>query len=274
MKKSIFLILPVIIFAGFQTAFSEQYYYEDHRLFRLPVFCGMEMNDPQLPQAKKELLNETEKAVSEWESKLVEHTNNSEDWKITYKTIPVEEQDDLLSYDCDVTISFKREPQNQDEKLKVAGGTVYLPGGMAYIIIYYLDVEYDYREEVRNGNKIFFSEPVQYNNNLNSELPKTIRHEIGHALGLGHVPATLSDFKFNSENKLVSPSIMVVDPNVCENQFLCEITPYDVRAVVSLYGEKGFSSPDYFVFLDYLIIGVPIGLLAFFIYRKKKKKKH
>jgi len=275
-KKSIFLVLSVIVFASFQTALSEQYYYEDHRLIRPPVFCGMEIYDPKLPEAGNKLLEETRKATSEWESKLVEYTNNTDNWKMTYQTIPIDNQDDLFSYDCDVTIYYEREPENPDDKLKLAGQTAYLILGLAEIKIFYLDVEYEYREEVRNGNKLYFSEPVKYTNELRFDIAETIIHEIGHTLGLGHVPATLSDFEYNSENKLVSPSIMIEEPKLRGKLILYEITPYDVRAVVSLYGENGFSeeefSEEYFAFLDYLIIGILVGIAVIIIYKKRKKR--
>ncbi|MGI0021494.1 MAG: hypothetical protein ACRD9Q_01410, partial [Nitrososphaeraceae archaeon] len=198
-------------------------------------------------------------------------TNNTEGWKMIFITISVDKQDDLFSYDCDVTIYYEREPEDPDKKLKSAGDTLYFPGGLAEIRIYYLDIEYDYREETRNGNKIFVPQPIQYANSLRPEIPITIRHEIGHALGLGHFPVTISDFKLSPENKLFSPSIMIEDPPQSK-QRLYQITPYDVRAVVSLYGEKGFSTPEYLVFVDYLIIVIPIGILSFIIYKKWKKK--
>ncbi|MGI0021693.1 MAG: hypothetical protein ACRD9Q_02415, partial [Nitrososphaeraceae archaeon] len=78
MKKSLYLLFGIIIFASFQTALGEQYYYKDHKLIRPPIFCGLEINDPQLPEAGKELLKETEMAIAEWADKLVEYTNNTE----------------------------------------------------------------------------------------------------------------------------------------------------------------------------------------------------
>lgn len=278
MKKVILFILTVIIFSGFQSIFGEQYYYENHKLIRPPIFCGMEIYDPKLPEAGNKLLEETRSAISEWETKLVGYTGNSENWKMTFKDIPIDDQDNLLSYDCDITIYYEREPENSDDKLELGGQTLYFILGLAEIKIFYLDVEYEYREEVINGTKFYFSEPTKYTNELRFDVSETITHEIGHTLGLSHVPASVSDFEYNSENKLVSPSLMVENPKFRGKLILYEITPYDVRSVVSLYGENGFSeefSEEYFAFLDYLIIGILVGIAVLIIYKKRiRRHKH
>ena len=268
MKKSIFIII-LIVLASFQTTFGEQYFYTEHKFTRQPIFCGIEMYDPQLPEASKELLGETQMAISDWESKLMEHTNNTEAWKITYKTIPIDEQDNFFN-DCDVEIYYEREPENPEKKLKSSGETIYFPGELAEIRIYYLDVVY---YETKNEKKVYSSEPVRYINELRQDIAKTIRHEIGHALGLDHVPVPWSELEIMTTSNLVSPSIMVSEEGLPSEGIQYEITPYDIRAVVSLYGESGFPAPEYYVNLGYLIIGIPIAVLSFFVYRIWRKKK-
>ena len=71
------------------------------------------------------------------------------------------------------------------------------------------------------------------------QLSSAVKHEFGHALGLGHYIA--DDVQLNidwARGVINAPSIMSVftHQNVNENR----ITPKDIDKVRTLYGEKGF----------------------------------
>jgi len=62
----------------------------------------------------------------------------------------------------------------------------------------------------------------------------------------------------------------------CLGILFFEITKYDLRALVVLYGDDGFKDPFSLLYLDiigYLILGGIVALIVYFVNRRSKRKK-
>jgi len=279
MKYSItigFLLIP-LLFSGLSFAFAEEYYYiPDHLLENPPLFCAMEFEDTELPDAQWELMIMAENAVLDWEEKLVEATNNSEGWDFRFVKFSIEEQQELFfDAECIVNIYFERQPTSE-ELLDYSG---YADSYLYFsdIVIFYLEPSYEYTGKTFEIDGVLWEEAeiIGFQNTLAQDIPSTLRHEIGHSLGLDHPKFESSAFvedKFG--NGVQSPSIMI-DPfeyNI-PGEIQYQITDYDVQSVVNLYGEDGINEFNpYVYFLDFIIIGIILIILLYVVKRKFKKK--
>ncbi len=267
----IFLILGILSLLIPSTAFSEQFYYfEDHKVMRNPVVCAFEFEDNELPIAEKQLLEETKNAVLEWKNKLTQFTGDENSWKIEYKVFPKEKQHDFFTeFNCDITIYFERDPLLVVEVF--SGYTEIYPFGLSEIVIFYLQPIFS--DEVLNSETLQNVEPIGLENSIDLYVGETIRHEFGHALGLDHLPKEAISYDYKNGIP-VGSSIMIEDFDGLPWNIVFEITEYDLRALVNLYGEDGFKDPFSFWFLDiidYLILGGIVALIIFLINRRRKR---
>ncbi len=270
----IFLILCILCTLLIPNlVFSEQFYYfEDHKVTRNPVVCAFEFEDTKLPTAKDQLLEETKNAISNWKNKLTQFTGDEDSWKMEYKVFPKEKQHDFFAeYDCDVTIYFERDPSLEEE---VSGGyTDIYPFGLSEIVIFYLEPIFS--DEVLNSETLQNVEPTGWKNSIDPYVVETIRHEFGHALGLDHLPKEAISYDYKNGIP-VGSSIMIDDFDGLPWDIVFEITDYDLRALVNLYGEDGFEDPFSLLYLDiigYLILGGIVALIIFLVNRRGKRKR-
>jgi hypothetical protein len=266
-------ILLILLLSGtILPVFAEDYYYfEDQKLSSPPEFCIIEFQDAQLPGASDKLYQITQNAIKEWEDKLVRYTDEKQGWDFTTKIISEAEYDDIFSDNiCDITIYYEREPTTEEE-LTTAGHTFAL-WGFADITIFYLQPVWEYTGQTQtiNGEIYEIADFSHFKNSLDPFNDETIKHEIGHALGLDHYPAMPSEIK-EQNGVYTAPSIMTLS----ENDFLVdrmEITDYDIRSVVNLYGEDGINELDQWIFLDYLLYAIVILVIVYFLRKKFPKK--
>jgi len=265
-------LLILLLSGTILPVFAEDYYYfEDQKLSVPPEFCIIEFSDPQLPGASEKLYQITQNAIKEWEDKLVSYTGEKQGWDFTTKIISEDEYYEIFSDDiCDITIFYEREPTTEEE-LTTAGHTFAL-WGFADITIFYLEPVWEYTGQTQtiNGELYEIADFSHFKNSIDPFNDETIKHEIGHALGLDHYPANPSEIK-EQNGVYTAPSIMTLS----ENDFLVdrmEITDYDIRSVVNLYGEDGINEFDQWIFLDYLLYAIIILVILYFVKRKFGKK--
>ncbi len=266
-------ILLILLLSGMiLPVFAEEYYYfEDHRLSAPPEFCIIEFEDTQLPGVEDRLYQIAQEAIEEWKQKLVEFTGEEQGWDFTYKILSQQQYENIFSPDiCDVTIYFDREPTIEEENI---AGHTYASFGFADITIFYLEPVWIYngQTEIIDDEIYEVAEISHYTNSLDPYNDETIKHEIGHALGLEHYPAQISEIK-KINGVYTAPSIMTLS----DNDYLVErmeITDYDIRSLVNLYGEDGINQNATGTILDYAFFLILIFIILFLLRKKFPKKK-
>jgi hypothetical protein len=272
----VFLLLLTTT-SGIQETFAQYYYDEiNHRVTQNPIICTLEFPDSDLPQANQILVKEAEVAVKDWEKKLTDYTGNPQDWAFGFKVISIEDQQTaLFDIDCDITIAFEREPPSE-EKFEYAGVTELYPYGISDITIFYLELVYVYEEKIIDGQLWNTPVPSHYINSIDPYVEETLRHEIGHSLGLSHIPpdSEMSGWDYDSQGIPVGKSIMIEDFENFPPEGYFEIRPYDVKAVIQWYGDDGFSDTNRFLLeslAKLLAFGV-IAALVVYVTRRRKNK--
>ncbi len=278
MKIVIILFLILLTpTSALQETFAQYYYDEiNHRVTQNPIVCTLEFSDSDLPQANQILVNEAKMAVKDWEKKLTDYTGNPQDWAFGFRAISIEDQQtDLFDIDCDITIRFEREPPTED-KFEYAGYTDLYPYGISDITIFYLELAYVYEEQLIDGQLWKIPVPSHYVNSIDPYAGETLRHEIGHSLGLAHIPpdSEMSGWDYDSEGIPVGKSIMIEDVTEFPPEGYFEIRTYDVQAVIGWYGDDGFSDTNRFLLeslAKLLAFGV-IAALVVYVTRRSKNK--
>ena len=149
--RSLFGMLIVFGLFVVPASFAEEekyYYISDHLLERPPVFCAMDFEDVRLPDAPEQLMAITENAIHDWETKLIDATDNPSGWDFQFVRVSVEDQQNLLfDTDCDVSIYFVRQPpKGQWDYAGYADS--YLT--FSEIRIFYLESIYEYKGKDSN----------------------------------------------------------------------------------------------------------------------------
>ncbi|MDH3677614.1 MAG: hypothetical protein OEQ12_04850 [Nitrosopumilus sp.] len=268
MQKISLLVIP-LLFSGVPLVTAENFYYiPDHKLEKPPVFCAMEFEDNRLPIAPSQLMEITKNVVLEWKTKLIEATNNPDGWNFQFRTISLQEQQELFfDADCTVNIYFERQPP--------VGEWDYAGYAESYLTfseirIFYLEPIYkNSGKTIEIDGELWEKFEVKgFKNTLTYGLDDTIRHEIGHILGLDH--PRFESYQLAREPLSVwsSPSIMLDETeHKITGDVDYKITDYDLRAIINLYGEDGIKEINFLIYVDYVIVGLVLILIIYFIKR-------
>ena len=247
MKKLILgIFLMVLITFNVQTSFGYSITFEDwgNRIKEIPLVCILEPtyenNEYLTENFVERLMKETWWVIEEWEVHLKqsERTSDKSKWEINQIIIPFEEQKEFEYDKCYIFIHFKDKPELEKDWYKLLGKTQYEEGdtGRSDITIYYADIKFCVTEDI----KFYYYDPCyQDSRRIVQQIKNLIKHEFGHALGLGHYVADSIEVNIAwARGQISAPSIMAVftHQNFNENA----ITPKDIEKVRSIYGEKGF----------------------------------
>jgi len=224
----------LLVFSINQDAFAEEGFLQGNigkQLDRQPTICLFEPTDIELSEITwNNWKKESKIASDEWESRL-KNSNLYGNWEITWVEIPKEKLQFVNFSGCDLKIYFV-DSERTDSK------------GWYYSATKSIEIV---RNQMTFCGKVLY-EP--YNFYVNSycrgddlERPKkmanTLKHEFGHAFGLGHYVSTNSDLMQDwYDAPLGAPSIMAIYSP--DNEEVRDISMIDLQTIGEIHGYYGF----------------------------------
>lgn len=192
------------------------------RLTSNPVIC---MNSPPDPNYATKVEGYAVGAVQEWSNLLNGGGSRHPLWDM--RLIPIATSDV-----CNIVIEFVPYPSSDMLNQGVdAAGMTELDNytHTAKIQIYYDAVGFN-----ADGTPYYSNETAP-----DYQIPWALRHELGHALGLGHYILSNAENQAWQEGTLKAPSIMLPDMGGLE-VYTSAITQMDIEKIKSLYDSGGF----------------------------------
>jgi len=247
LNKTLFGVIFVIFVVSFlpsSLAYSVTFEKWDPKIKENSTICIIEPDHANNQILSKDfisrLMDETIISLHEWEIQLQnsERGRDKSFWEMDQVAIPLEEQNDFDYDKCHVFIKFKEKPESAENWFKLLGLTQYELGdtGRSDITIYYSSIEYCKTED---KDWVYFDPCYVDSPRLMQQLQSTVKHEFGHALGLGHYKSDDVDVSVAwARGSVPAPSIMAVFSHQNLNENI--ITIKDISAVRSIYGPNGF----------------------------------
>lgn len=219
-----FVLLGIVLF-GMNHAFALEDLYEiqSNRFITKPMICVVEPGNDLQRSTIKSIMKESKAAIHDWIVPLSEKSINKNKWAINYLEISNKRSFDFSI--CNVIINFKNV---SDSKTLHNLGTHRYVDGTSYIIIYYKTDECKTPIACKDDNAL-----------LVTKIGSTLRHEFGHAIGLGHYRADKSENKEWFEHPDTAPSIMLAYSKGVQHE---RVTPSDIDKVVDIYDNSGFTN--------------------------------
>lgn len=196
-----------------------------NRFTSKPTICTVEPNSAHLSSSQARLiLEESKRGVYEWIQLLQERTSNKDKWAINYLEVPNKDKNSFDFSSCSVIINFESET---GKKASHNLGTHYYVAGTSHITVFY---------KVNECKQSLLDSCKNFDRNL-IKIGSTIKHEFGHALGLGHYKSDKIKNKVWYDDPQTAPSIMLEYSKGTEVE---RVTAKDITQVIEIYRDAGF----------------------------------
>lgn len=228
-----------------QSDYNIQYQTLPNKFSTTPTFCTKEpQQDPIIPESLVPLImKKTKSNVDAWIGPLKSSSKRDAKWDITYIEIPRNKQETFDYSKCNVLISYSKSPPSSNNPGLEILGLHYYKDGINYVEIYYQGYGVC---ETRDDTWVYWYTCKQDSPKLLVTMEAVLRHELGHAMGLGHYTSAMtaalggrghqSSIMVPIADVLASPSHVPLDPE------LLEIMPVDLAKIKEIYGDLGWGN--------------------------------
>jgi hypothetical protein len=211
-----------------------------------PTFCTIEpAQDPSLPESIIPiLLKKTRANLDAWIGPLKSSSMRNAKWDVNYIEIPRGKQAEFDYSKCNVIISFLKTPPSGLADVEVLGRH-YFKNNTSHVEIYYQGYGIC---ETKDSQWTYWYTCQQDSPKLIVAMEAILRHELGHAMGLGHYISEEifytgglghpSSIMVPVLDVLASPNHVPLDPE------LMEIMPVDIAKLKEIYGNDGWGKAE------------------------------